>query len=120
MTGAMLIGVMVSFLPAWGGAHHLALLVTATLLLDFMAQGAHISNQSAIYRLPPQIRGRVTSVYMTSYFLGGAAGASVAAIVYANSGWPAVCLCGALLSGFAVLAWVSLDARNLDARNPDA
>ncbi|MEV7342868.1 MFS transporter [Streptomyces sp. NPDC093544] len=104
-TGIMLAGASLSFLPAWGGTHHLAMLVLATFVLDFMVQGAHITNQSEIYGLAPEIRGRVTSVYMTAYFLGGACGATAAAVVYSASGWPAVCALGAGLSGAAVLAW---------------
>ncbi|GGN59932.1 MFS transporter [Streptomyces albiflavescens] len=104
-TGVLLAGVCVSFLPAAFGAHSLALLVLATFLLDFMVQGAHITNQSEIYRLPPEIRGRVTSVYMTGYFLGGAMGAVGAAALYSASGWPAVCVLGSALTGAAFLAW---------------
>ncbi len=104
-TGLLLAGVCLSFLPAWGGAHSLVFLILGTFLLDFMVQGAHITNQGAIYRLPPEIRGRVTSVYMTAYFIGGAAGGAASAAVYSAAGWGGSCLLGAGLAGAALLAW---------------
>ncbi|AZP18535.1 MFS transporter [Streptomyces aquilus] len=106
LTGILLAGVCLSFLPAALGKTSLVFLVLATFTLDFAVQGAHIANQGAIYQVPPEIRGRVTSVYMTGYFLGGAVGASGAALAYSASGWTAVCVLGAALSGAAALTWL--------------
>ncbi|ETH34110.1 transporter, major facilitator family protein, partial [Bordetella pertussis H897] len=60
-------------LLAWG-AHHVAPLLAGVLALDLAIQAVHVTNQSAIYRLRPEARSRLTAGYMTSYFLGGAAG----------------------------------------------
>ncbi|RMI41125.1 MFS transporter [Streptomyces triticirhizae] len=103
LTFLMLTGVTLSFLPALGGGSQLWLLLLAAILVDFTAQGAHLSNQGEIYRLPVQIRGRVTSVYMTAYFMGGAVGGMASAGAYAAWGWSAVCLLGGGLSGVAAL-----------------
>lgn len=79
------------------GAHSLAALVAGVILLDMMIQGVHITNQTSLYRLQPEARGRLTAGYMTSYFLGGAAGSLASSALYAWSGWVAVCTGGALV-----------------------
>lgn len=97
----------VLLLGSWGllalGAHQLAALIAGIVLLDLAHQGVHISNQSLIYALRPEARGRLTSAYMTCYFAGGALGSALAGVVYSGAGWNGVCVLGA---GFAVLLCV--------------
>lgn len=54
--------------------------------------GVHITNQTVIYRLHPDARNRLTAGYMTSYFIGGAAGSLISASA-------ATCRLGRRLSG---------------------
>lgn len=49
------------------------------LVLDLTVQGVHITNQTVIYRIHPDARNRLTAGYMTSYFIGGAAGSLISA-----------------------------------------
>jgi predicted MFS family arabinose efflux permease len=90
------------------GGHSLVALILGIILLDLGLQGLQVTNQSEIYRLAPEARSRVTTAYMTSFFLGGAAGSAAAAACYSAWGWPAVSGLGAgvgvltvLLSAFA-------------------
>ncbi len=53
---------------------HLAGLVAGVMVLDVGVQAGHISNQARIYKAFPAARSRANTVYMVSYFLGGAAG----------------------------------------------
>ncbi len=102
MTAAILL------LGSWGllalGAHHLAALIVGIVLLDLAHQGVHITNQSLIYALRPEARGRITSAYMTCYFAGGAIGSALVGVVHAHAGWTGVCLLGAGLSLLLCLA----------------
>ena len=68
-------------------AHSLAPLLVGILLLDVGSQGVHISNQSEIYRLRPEARNRINAFYMTSCFVGAAAGSASAAFAYDRWGW---------------------------------
>ena len=117
--GAMLALMAGSFgLLAWGG-HHLAPFVIGVVALDLAVQGSHILNQSDIYGLRPQSRSRITTIYMTCYFAGGAAGSALASAVYATGGWSAVCALGGGLGlvGFAVwLAEIRWPVRQPEAR----
>lgn len=96
-------------LISWGltalGAHSLAALIVGIILLDLAVQGVHITNQSVIYRRMPEARNRLTAGYMTSYFIGGAAGSLLSASAYHFAGWYGVCIAGVLLTLLNLLSW---------------
>lgn len=81
------------------------------VLLDLGIQGAHISNQSEIYRLNPEARNRLTTGYMASYFLGGACGSASAAVSYGMGEWPAVVALGSGVSILCVVIWAVTELR---------
>jgi len=87
------------------GAHSLAALIVGILLLDLAVQAVHITNQSVIYAQMPDARNRLNAGYMTSYFIGGAAGALLSATAYHLSGWYGVCSAGAVLTLINLLIW---------------
>lgn len=89
------------------GAHSLVAFVIAILVADMALQSVHVSNQSVVYALAPHARARVTSVYMTSYFIGGAAGSALGSAAWAASGWAGVCRLGLLLAGVGVVLWLA-------------
>jgi predicted MFS family arabinose efflux permease len=106
-TGGFLLVALLSFgLLALGGRSVL-LLIAGVVLLDLGVQGTHITNQSQIYRLRAEARSRLTTVYMTSYFIGGALGSATSALVFDRFGWSGVCLLGALYLTLAVLYWLT-------------
>jgi predicted MFS family arabinose efflux permease len=85
-------------------------LVVGVLLLDVGAQGNHISNQTRIYGLMPEARSRLNTVYMVSFFLGGALGSAAGAAAWPRYGWPGACAVGAAflvaaLGVFATTKW---------------
>ncbi|QHM74454.1 putative transporter [Mixta theicola] len=87
------------------GAHSLLALIAGIILLDLAVQGVHITNQSVIYRRMPEARNRLTAGYMTSYFIGGAAGSLLSANAYHFAGWYGVCTAGSLLTLLNLLCW---------------
>jgi predicted MFS family arabinose efflux permease len=66
-------------------------LIGGLILLDLGVQGAQIANQSVIYALRPDARGRLNTVFMTGMFIGGAIGSGAAGLGWTLAGWPAVC-----------------------------
>jgi hypothetical protein len=42
--------------------------------MDACSQVVHVTNQAVIYDLVDSARSRITTIYMTTYFLGGALG----------------------------------------------
>ena len=101
---------LVSWLLMLAAPHSLLLLIVGVLLLDVAVQGVHINNQSVIYGLHAAARNRITSAYMTCYFIGGAAGSILGTFTYARAGWTGVCVLGAVLAA-AALGWLALSAR---------
>jgi predicted MFS family arabinose efflux permease len=83
--------------------HDLVMLIVGIVLLDLGVQGAHVLNQGVIYRLRPEARGRMTTIYMTVYFLGGAVGSLLSGQAYTHGGWLGVGVIG-LIFAFAALA----------------
>jgi predicted MFS family arabinose efflux permease len=97
------------------GPRSLVALVAGILLLDLAAQGLHISNQGAIYRIRPEARNRLTAAYMTCYFIGGAACSLLSASAYTVAGWHGVTLVGAGVSAVGLVGW-TLGRRRAPAR----
>ncbi|WLS79901.1 MFS transporter [Erwinia pyri] len=104
-TTAGLLIMLVSWAVTALGNHSLVALIIGIILLDLAVQGVHITNQSVIYRQMPEARNRLTAGYMTSYFIGGAAGSLVSATAYQHAGWLGVCAAGALLTILNLLSW---------------
>lgn len=105
-TLTFVLATLLSFvLLAWGGQHVLPL-VAGVVLLDLGVQGTHITNQSEIYRLQPAARSRLTTAYMTTYFLGGALGSATSAYVFGKVGWWGVCVLGSAYAAAALALWV--------------
>jgi predicted MFS family arabinose efflux permease len=100
---ALLVGA--AFLLLMPGRSAVLALVAGIVLLDIGVQGIHITNQSLIYRLRGDARSRITSAYMTVYFVGGAAGSGAAGVIYARWGWMGVCLLGLALAGSLIAVW---------------
>ncbi|MNT50799.1 Major Facilitator Superfamily protein [compost metagenome] len=88
---------------------------------DLAIQGVHVTNTSALYRLRPEARSRLTAGYVTCYFIGGASGSLVSSWLYAHFGWPGVVTAGAVL-GAVTLAYGALasSARIPETASPPA
>lgn len=105
VTTVGLIVLALSWLPIAAGVHSILLLLIGILALDLTVQGVHVTNQSIIYRDMPEARNRITSGYMTAYFIGGALGSMVSAMMFQYFGWLGVSIAGFLTSLSALLVW---------------
>jgi hypothetical protein len=76
-------------------------------------QAANLTSQSVVYDLLPTARARLTAVYMTSMFLGGATGSLAGAHAYAQWGWPGAVGACVIFPAFGMTAW--LGARRHEA-----
>lgn len=57
----------------------------------------HSSNQNIIFRLRPDAKSRINSIYMTAYFTGGACGSALGVYAWHHGGWTMTCLVGLCL-----------------------
>jgi predicted MFS family arabinose efflux permease len=79
-------------------ASHLWLLIVAMAMIDIGNRAGLVANQSRITALSATARSRLNTLFMTSYFLGGATGTAVAATTSASLGWHGLALTGALFA----------------------
>ncbi|MFE7121329.1 MFS transporter, partial [Streptomyces sp. NPDC057654] len=106
VTGVSLLVITVSYASLQLGGHNVLALALGVAFMDLGCQGAHLSNQSVIYRLRPGAHSRVNTAYMTSYFIGGAIGSGLSSTyVYPHFGWTGVCVLGGAFSGLGLLVW---------------
>jgi MFS family permease len=87
VTGTLSACLLISFAALYAGAHSAIWLVAGALLMDACSQGIHVTNQAVIYDLVDAARARVTTVYMTTYFAGGAIGTTTGTLAYHRAGW---------------------------------
>ncbi|MBV9387714.1 MAG: MFS transporter [Chroococcidiopsidaceae cyanobacterium CP_BM_ER_R8_30] len=86
-----------AFLVFWLFGHQLWGLVVGVILLDLGAQSVLVSNQARIYSLLPAAQSRLNTVYMVSYFAGGAVGSMLGTYSWSCLQWNGVCLVGLLM-----------------------
>ncbi len=79
-----------------GRSVELAVLVTASIVLDAGVAASLVTGQRAIFALGADVRSRLNGLYMALFFMGGALGSSLGGWVYAGYGWEGVLAVGAL------------------------
>ncbi|MEL4012614.1 MFS transporter [Dryocola clanedunensis] len=100
-----LVLLLLSWIATALGQYSVIALIIGILVLDLTVQGVHITNQTVIYRMMPEARNRLTAGYMTSYFIGGAAGSLISASAYQHAGWNGVCAAGAIMALLNLVVW---------------
>jgi cyanate permease len=118
LTGVLLAMQIASFMLTLGGAAKpewagLTMLTAGVLAMDAGVQAANLTNQSVVYELLPAARARLTAVYMTSVFLGGAVGSLAGAHAYSLWDWQGATAACALFPALGMAAW--LGARRHEA-----
>ncbi|WP_449255768.1 MFS transporter [Bosea sp. (in: a-proteobacteria)] len=103
------------FLAGWAGSasadatplRPLLLLGLGAILVDIGVTGDQTLGRHAVNLLRPAFRGRLNGLYVGLFFLGGAAGSSLAGLLWVRGGWSAVCAAGVL----AAAAMLVFDGR---------
>lgn len=106
VTGAGTLLLLASWAAVAVGARSLVWLLIGVIALDLAHQAVLNSTQNVIYALRPAARNRINSAFMTTFFVGGAAGSALTSVVWASGGWTGVCVVGASLSAGTVVLWV--------------
>jgi predicted MFS family arabinose efflux permease len=93
----------VSFGLLWVLGYYLAGLIIGVVVLDMGTQANQIANQTRIFGLVPGARGRINTVYMMFYFLGGSLGSFFSTRAWEHWGWGGVCALGLIFIALAAL-----------------
>ncbi|GAA5236161.1 MFS transporter [Verticiella sediminum] len=95
----------------WAGQASTVLwLALAAIGIDAAVQVCQVLSLRAIFMLAPEQRGRLNALFMTSVFVGGACGSTLAGALYAAYGWHGVALLGSAF-GLAALALFATEGR---------
>src|SRR6201999_3099004 len=78
VTLAIVISIL-SYVVFAGAGQWLWGLIAGVIVMDLGVQAGHVANQTRIYALIPEARSRLNTVYMVTYFLGGALGSALGA-----------------------------------------
>jgi predicted MFS family arabinose efflux permease len=96
-----------SFAVTWifplGSTLSLAMLVVAAIAIDCGAQLNLILGYRVLFVLGAESRSRLNGLYMTTFFVAGAAGSGVGAFAYAHGGWLLASSIGAVLPLLALV-----------------
>lgn len=106
-TGIALLLVITSFILMGLWPYHVTIIITGIILLDLGVQGTQILNQSRIYELRPEARSRITTAYMTCFFIGGSVGSAVAAITFSHFGWTGIAFAGSMFGIIGFIIWLT-------------
>jgi predicted MFS family arabinose efflux permease len=97
--------VLLAFVVLWLLGYALWGLIIGVILLDLGVQSNLISCQAIVQNLRPEARSRLNTIFMTSYFIGGALGSTLGAFAWSFDGWSGVCMAGAALLLLALIAF---------------
>jgi predicted MFS family arabinose efflux permease len=114
--GAFLALTVVSWVPLLLLDGSLAGLAAGVVLLDLGVQGSHVSNLARIHALPGAERSRRNTVYMVTYFAGGALGTALATFAWSRWAWPGAVAVGAAAPALALAVWALGGVARAEAR----
>jgi predicted MFS family arabinose efflux permease len=103
LSGFTLLLIFISFIIFIFSAHSIVGLIIGVIIMDMGVQATHISNQAIIFTLKPEARNRINTIYIVSYFLGGAIGTSFATQLWKNYQWNGVCITGMTISAITLI-----------------
>jgi len=99
--GLAALGFLIALVPTvWA-------LVLAAILIDAATQTTLVLGQRAIYALGAEERGRLNTLFIATFFVGGAAGSAASGIAYERFGWHGVVALGVALPLVALAWWLT-------------
>ena len=103
-------GFALTRLVDFGSTVSMAVLVVAAIAIDFGVQANVVLGFRTLFVLGAESRSRLNALYMTTFFLAGAAGSAIGGWAYANGGWNWVSWIG-IVCPLAALAYLATESR---------
>ena len=92
--GICIIIVSLSYILFFAFGFKMIGLISGVILLDLGVQSCNISNQARVHSMNEDMRNRMNTIYMVSFFLGGSLGSFLGSSAYSHFGWYGVCIFG--------------------------
>ena len=97
------LSLVVSWIIFYFSSYSIIGIMIGVVLVDLGVQALHITNQNIIFSKNPEARNRVNTIYMVSFFIGGALGTTLGAYAWEHYKWTGVSTLGIALSVTIVL-----------------
>jgi len=98
-----IVALLSSFIIYYFSGHSMVGMIAGVILMDMGLQGTHLCNQTIIFANNPAARNRINTVYMVSYFGGGAVGTFIGTQLWYKYQWTGVCVVGIIVSAITLL-----------------
>lgn len=95
--------ILLSWLFLFVGANSYIGIIAGIIIIDIGMQCVQLSNQTSIFELAPQASNRVNTIFMTTYFIGGATGTFLAGTCWELYEWHGVICVGIVLTTISLL-----------------
>jgi predicted MFS family arabinose efflux permease len=95
------------------GSTSIIVVLVAVVLIDVAIQAVNVLNQTRLFSVGPNARSRLNTAFVTSNFIGGAIGSTLAGFLWQLDGWVSVTLGGSALIGLALIVWLTQRERAL-------
>ncbi len=92
------LSLVVSWIIFYFSSYSILGIMIGVVLVDLGVQALHITNQNIIFSKNPDARNRVNTIYMVSFFIGGALGTTLGAYSWEHYKWTGVSTLGIALS----------------------
>jgi predicted MFS family arabinose efflux permease len=107
---------LLSFVIYYFSGYSLIGMVAGVILMDMGLQATHLCNQAIIFANNASARNRINTVYMVSYFGGGAIGTFLGTQLWYHYQWAGVSILGIVLSAITLV----LHLNNQETLQPDS
>lgn len=111
LTAISILLVVFSYIIFGFSTSNMFLLIAGVIIMDMGVQATHISNQAVIFSLRPEARSRLNTVYMVTYFIGGAAGTFFASQAWHFYKWKGVVSMGIFLSVLSFIIHITFGSK---------
>lgn len=95
--------ILLAWLLLYAGANLYVGIIAGIIIIDVGMQCIQLSNQTSIFELCPKASNRINTIFMTTYFIGGATGTFLAGTFWQSNGWNGVIGVGAVLTSLSLL-----------------
>ncbi|GAB2973560.1 MFS transporter [Mucilaginibacter puniceus] len=106
LTLSMIALLVLSFVIFFFSGYSMVGLIIGVIAMDMGMQASHLSNQALIFALDPSARNRINTIYMVTYFLGGATGSYLSSHIWNTYQWTGVSIMGIILSVTALIVHI--------------
>jgi predicted MFS family arabinose efflux permease len=104
-SGAALALALVSLGIAAAGGTSIALVLLAVLLINLAVQAGSLLNQTRLLTIRPELRSRLNTAFVVCNFVAGAAGSTLAGILWQAGGWLLLTAGEAAIILAALIVW---------------